>query len=77
MRALTPAIVAELFPATKIAPPSSRQYTFSAEAPAVIDQRFSGQRDTLVKMAVNSHVDRGLFDCPSDSLYFSPSFKQF
>ena len=70
MRALTPAIVAELFPATKIAPPSSRQYTFSAEAPAVIDQRFSGQRDTLIKIAVNSHFDRGLCDCRGAFLYF-------
>jgi hypothetical protein len=70
MRALTAAIVAELFPATKIARQALVGNTFSAQAPAVIDQRFSRHRDTLVKMAVNSHFDRGLCDCPGAFLYF-------
>jgi len=70
MRALTPAIVAELFPATKIARQALVSNTFSAQPPAIIDQRFSGQRDTLVKIAVNSHFDWGLCNCPGAFFYF-------
>jgi hypothetical protein len=68
MRALTPVIVAELFPATKIA--RRPGYRHTAQAPAAIGQRFSGQRGTLVKIAVNSHFDRGRCDCPGAFLYF-------
>ena len=70
MRDLTAAIVAELFLATKIARPALVSNTFSAQAPAVLDPRFSRQRDTLVRIAVNSHFDRGLWNCPGAFLYF-------
>jgi hypothetical protein len=71
----TAAIVSELFPATKMA--AKRLMVRFTEILKSRLTKLSGQRDTLVKMAVNSHFHRGPFDCPSASLYFSPSFKQF
>jgi hypothetical protein len=75
----TAAIVAELFLATKMAGencstmPGDKVYPRAACGPL---PKVSEQRDTLVKMDVNSHRDpRGLFDWASDWLYFLPSSK--
>jgi len=78
----TAAIVAELFPATKMGGQMGGRFAsgmfLPAEPPAVIYLTFTGRVIRWVKMAVNSRFDlRGLFDCPSDLLFFSPFFKQF
>jgi hypothetical protein len=75
----TAAIVSELFPAAKMATQKAGlcfdKIFYGWKAGGHLPE-LSGEHDTLITMA-KLPFRSGYFDCPSDSLYFSLSFKQF